>query len=617
MIIKNLYDLYKRYVEDPEMQDKVPLEGMSRENVKWELIISESGELVNIVSLSHGDGKEANQSQEILVPEHDGRSGTKPKPYFLCDTAAYFLGMADVSKAKNKHEAEKIQEKAWKKREASKDYHLKVLCDCNDVAAEAVVKFFSCNVLQEGKFNDLLRDITARDNIVFALKDSADNVVCVHERTAIIDAWNSYRRASGNDLTTDQCSITGKIEPLARLFPQVTGFAGAQSSGASLISFNCDSFNSYGKTQAYNASISERVAFGAGTALKMLLSNPERKVGLGNTTFTFWSDRPSPSEDNLFTQFLSEWGGSKVAEDPAIVDRLHAAIEGIKQGHPLGRDFNPDVRYYVLGISPNAARLSIRFFETATLGEVARRYGQYLRDIDMVGIKTKSLFQLIRQCAVQGKDKNIPSTLVNPCMQAMLTGSRFPRSLLSTLLSRMRADHGSNNSFDMGQRTSLIKAYLVRARRFSGVISTRESEIDVALNRDNNSAGYLLGRLFAVMERAQSGALGNTNATIRDKYIGSASVTPARVMPTLMHGCQNHLSNLRKKSPGLNAILEKELDEIAGRELSDNPYPKTLSMEDQGEFFIGYYQERVYLWTSHKQDDNTPNEAAGNDSNEN
>ena len=378
--------------------------------------------------------------------------------------------------------------------------------------------------------------------------------------------------------------------PSDLLFPQVTGLAGAQSSGASLISFNCDSFNSYGRTQAYNASVSQWVAFGAGTALKMLLSDPERKIRLGATTFTFWSDRPSPDEDSLFIRFFGGGDKNDTAEDSATVTRVRDAIKGIKSGHSLRANFNPDVRYYVLGISPNAARLSVRFFETSTLGEVAERYGQYLRDIDMVDVSTTSIFQLIRQCAVQGKYENLPSTLVNPCMRAMLTGCRFPQSLLSTLLLRMRADHGSNNRWDMGQRASLIKACLVR-----NLQSTRESEIDVALNRDNNCVGYLLGRLFAVMERAQSEALGTTNATIRDKYIGSVSVTPARVMPTLMHGCQNHLSDLRKKKPGLNVILERELDEIVGRKLSDNPYPGTLSMEDQGEFFIGYYQERVNL----------------------
>ena len=610
MIVKDLYDLYERYAADPQMQDKVPPKGMSREKVEWELVLSESGELVNVIPLSHGDGKGANRFREMLVPEHDGRSGPNPKPYFLCDTAVYLLGMADISKAKGESEAVKAQER-WK---ASRDYHLGILSSCDDVAAQAVMGFFSHNILKERENDDLLRDVAASDKLIFALKDSDGNIVPIHESKAIMAAWESSHVSASADepCIRGQCSVTGKAAPLARLFPQVTDVAGAQSSGASLISFNRDSFNSYGRTQAYNASVSQWVAFGAGTALKMLLSDPERKIRLGATTFTFWSDRPSPDEDNLFIRFFGGGDKNDTAEDSATVTRVRDAIKGIKSGHPLRANFNPDVRYYVLGISPNAARLSVRFFETSTLGEVAERYGQYLRDIDMVDVSTTSIFQLIRQCAVQGKYENLPSTLVNPCMRAMLTGSRFPQSLLSTLLSRMRADHGSNNRWDMGQRASLIKACLVR-----NLQSTRESEIDVALNRDNNCVGYLLGRLFAVMERAQSEALGTTNATIRDKYIGSASVTPARVMPTLMHGCQNHLSDLRKKKPGLNVILEKELDEIVGRKLSDNPYPGTLSMEDQGEFFIGYYQERVDLWTSRKRDDVAPDEAASNDLSEN
>lgn len=610
MIVKDLYDLYERYAADPQMQGKVPPKGMSREEVEWELVLSESGELVNVISLSHGDGKGANRFREMLVPEHDGRSGPNPKPYFLCDTAVYLLGMADTSKAKGESEAAKAQER-WK---ASRDYHLGILSSCDDVAAQAVMGFFSHNILKERENDDLLRDVAASDKLIFALKDSDGNIVPIHESKAIMDAWESSRVSASADepCISGQCSVTGKAAPLARLFPQVTDVAGAQSSGASLISFNRDSFNSYGRTQAYNASVSQRVAFGAGTALKMLLSDPERKIRLGATTFTFWSDRPSPDEDNLFIRFFGGGDKNDTAEDSVTVTRVRDAIKGIKSGHPLRANFNPDVRYYVLGISPNAARLSVRFFETSTLGEMAERYGQYLRDIDMVDVSTTSIFQLVRQCAVQGKYENLPSTLVNPCMRAVLTGSRFPQSLLSTLLSRMRADHGSNNRWDMGQRASLIKACLVR-----NLQSTKESEIDVALNRDNNCVGYLLGRLFAVMERAQSEALGTTNATIRDKYIGSASVTPARVMPTLMHGCQNHLSDLRKKRPGLNVILEKELDEIVGRKLSDNPYPGTLSMEDQGEFFIGYYQERVDLWTSHKRDDVAPDEAVSNDLSEN
>lgn len=601
MIVTSLYDLYERYIEDPEMQDRVPLEGMSLEKVEWELVLSEAGELLNIVSMSHGDGKGVNRFREMLVPEHDGRSGTKPKPYFLCDTAAYLLGVSD-------------DKRAAEKREAAAALHKKVLSGCYSPTARAVLGFFSHDLSE--RECEILREYeeSLSGNLVFAIRGFSGETFRAHKSPDAINAWNSHCRVHGDTSITGQCSVTGEIKPLARLFPQVTGLAGAQSSGASLVSFNCDSFNSYGRSQAYNASISERAAFGSGSALKMLLADPKRRVRLGDTVFTFWSDRPAPDEDDLIMQFF---GGQDAAEDPATVDRVHDALEDIKAGLPLGEGFNPDVRYYVLGISPNAARLSVRFFETAMLGELAEHHGQYLRDVGVKDVRATSLFQLIRQCAIQGKYENIPSTLVNPCVQAMLMGSRFPRSLLSTLLSRMRADHGSNNAWDTGQRASLIKACLVRDRRFRGIPITRGSEIGMALNRENTHTGYLLGRLFAVMERAQSAALGTTNATIRDKYIGSASVTPARVMPTLMHGCQNHLSELRKKNPGLNVLLEKELDEIVGKMLSDKSYPSTLSMEEQGEFFVGYYQERVDLWTPHKQDDALSNRTASDNPNEN
>lgn len=613
MIVKDLYNLYERYVADSEMRECTPPEGMGSEKVFWEIVLSEKGELKNIRSLSWGDGKNGDDYRVMLVPRPlNERRSSNVKPYFLCDTAEYLLGLGG--------------KKSIKKRDESRRLHEAVLENCDASAAHAMLKFFSQDFTM-GEWNtDRLEDVLSykkannRSNLlVFRFQDSGGKESFVHELPLIIDAWNDYRARHPESEVHGQCFVTGREATLVRVFLPVTGFPGAQSSGASLISFNCGSFNSYGKTQAYNASISERVAFGAGTALKILLADSKRRVPLGDTVFTFWSDRSAPDEDDLFWAILKD---ERPSEDAGNVKRVQRALDSIKKGRPLGGDFDVSVRYYVLGISPNAARLSVRFFETATLGEVATHFTQYLKDIEMVDVQILSLFQLIRQCAVRGEPKNIPSTLVNPCVQAMLTGNRFPRSLLSTLLSRMRADHGSyevkGTTYKVtDQRVSLIKACLVRGKRFQEVPITRESEIDVALNRENNRTGYLLGRLFAVMERAQSAALGTTNATIRDKYIGSASVTPARVMPTLMHGCQNHLSDLRKKKPGLNDFLEKELDEIVGKKLSDNPYPGTLSMEEQGEFFIGYYQERVYLWTSHKQDGNTSDEMASNDPSEN
>ena len=189
MIVKDLYDLYERYAADSQMQGKVPPKGMSREEVEWELVLSESGELVNVISLSHGDGKGSNRYQTMLVPEHPGRSGKNPPPYFLCDTAVYLLGMADISKAKDESEAVKAQER-W---EASRDYHLSILSSCEDVAAQAVMGFFSRHILKEKENDGLLRDVAASDKLIFTLKDSNGNIVPIHESKAIMAAWESSR----------------------------------------------------------------------------------------------------------------------------------------------------------------------------------------------------------------------------------------------------------------------------------------------------------------------------------------------------------------------------------------------------------------------------------------
>lgn len=567
---------------------------------------------MDVLSLAQRDGK---SGRPMIVPRPlNERRSSNVKAYFLCDTAEYLLGVgSDKKRASNRYMK-------------SYELHEEVLKDCNDFVARAVLKFYSRDLISDGWNAERLEGIleTRKGSnksklIVFCVETSSGQRIFAHERTAIIDAWNSYILKHPESNIRGQCSVTGREATLARTFLQVSGLDGANKSGTSLVSFNCGSFNSYGKTQAYNASISEMAAFKAGTALRLLLTDAERCVHMGGTILTFWSDQPSFGEDYLMSHLFME-DKDTVSEDANLVRRIERALEGIKKGRPLEEEgFNPEVRYYVLGISPNVSRLSVRFFEISTLGELASCYGQYLRDIDMVNVQATSLFQLLRQCAVQGKYKNIPSTLVNPCVRAMLTEARFPQSLLSTLLSRMRSDHGSyeiEQKIDktVGERVSLIKACLVRNWRLSSMPLTRESELDVSLNRNNNHVGYLLGRLFAVMEKAQQDAAdGDLNSTIRDKYIGSASVTPARVMPTLMHGCQNHLGVLRKKKRGLEITLEKELDEIVGRKLSDNPYPTTLSMDEQGEFFIGYYQERVDLWTSHKQDGTSSDITQSND----
>lgn len=579
MILTELYKLYQRLAEDPD--GIVPQRGWSNAKVSWELVIDENGALRSVIPLSSGVGRAARDYVMLRVPQHDTRT-SGIKPFFLCDSADYLLGWGEGRKVSERH-AESV------------GLHSDVLGDCADVAARAVLLFLSQSQPSLTSFGPESQGIVAGGFAALRLEGDARYV---HERPAIVEAWESYLQST-DDARVGQCAVTGQETHLARLYPQVTGLPGAQSSGASLVSFNKPSFESYGAKQTYNASISEDAAFGSGEALRYLFRDPLHHVNMGGTQIVFWADRPAPRADLLILQLL---GGTPAAEDGSTVEMINAAFADMRAGRSLVA-FDPQTRYFILGISPNAARLAVRFFYTDTLGSISSNYGQYLRDIGMVGQDQASLGMLLRQTAALGKRENVPSTLVAPCFAAMLRGGRFPESLLATLLSRMRADHASNSAWDMGQRASLIKACLVRSWRHGGK-EDRKGELTMALNRENDNVGYLLGRLFAVMERAQSGGIGDTNATIRDRYIGAAASTPARVFPQLFHGLQNSLTAARKRNMGLSVILERELDEIVGEKLSGGEaLPTTLDLEDQGEFYIGYYQERTDLWKSKKQRD--------------
>lgn len=580
MILQELVALYDRLAQQPETPGSIPSPGWSMESVEWAIVLNAQGSVKDIQRLGIRDEKDRLHPLKMLVPEHDGRSGKSPKAYFLCDKASYLLGIG--------------AKEGDSSRERSRVLHHSVLDSCDDDGARAVLSFFD-SPQSLGMFSDgLLEELSVGKMMVFCLERAGD---FIHDRAAIRDAWADYLRNKQSDGPEGFCSVTGEFGRLARLFPQVTGVPGAQSSGASLVSFNFDASESYGKTQAYNASMSEDVAFKAGTALKHLLGKDDRRILLGNTIVTFWSDRLAPREEGLIAVLLN---GRGPAEDEVTNQSIARAFEEMRKGIPLS-EFDGRVGFSILGISPNAARLSVRFYERQSLGRIAECYGQFLRDVAMVGVETYSIWGFLLQTACLGKAENVPSTLVSRSFEAMLRGTDFPLALEQLVLSRTRADHGANKPWDMGQRAAILKGCLVRRARRRGHEVIREESFDMALNRENKNVGYLLGRLFAVMERAQQGALGDTNATIRDRYIGAASSTPARVFQPLLRGCQAHLSAIRKNNKyWLLRLLESEFDEIVGELLpgGGDLLPKTLGMEEQGAFFIGYYQERHVLWHS-------------------
>ena len=574
MILQELSHLYDRLLADPNV--KIPTLGWGIEKVCYRIRIDADGRVTGAIPYVAGEGRDQRSFVRLLVPEHANRTSAI-LPFFLCDNGCYLFGL-DGSKGE-------------KKFAASKELHDRVLGDVDCPAANAMRAFFARGPQPEVLVGDDA-DAIAKNFIVF---EYAPENRFIHEMPEIVQRWNSYREATvRKDTVEGQCAITGERAPIARLYPQVTGFRGAQSAGASLVSFNCQAFESYGKTGTRNASISELAAFKSGEALRYLSKDDGHRVSIGDTLFICWTDQASSRPIGSITALLGFKTGvnGSAAEDERTLSQVREALRSLALGMAPSSS-SPSAKFYIVGIAPNAARLSVRYFKVESYGEMAGHLIRYLDDIEMVDVKPVSVKRLLRQVAPLGDEGAIPSTLIHGCFDAMLGGSPFPKSLMASVLSRMRADHASRNRWDMGQRAALLKGCLNRQIRIKG--NTGEREFSVALDKQNMNQGYVLGRLFAVIEQAQGTALGgDVNATVRDKYIAAASTTPARVFPRLLANCQNHLSKIEKVGKRGAAIgIQKDLDEIVDKLDGGNGlFPRTLGMDDQGAFFIGYYQQR-------------------------
>jgi CRISPR-associated protein Csd1 len=378
--------------------------------------------------------------------------------------------------------------------------------------------------------------------------------------------------------------VTGESRPLARLHPAIKGVWGAQSSGASLVSFNQDAFTSYGHEQGENAPVSEAAAFAYTTALNHFLARDSaQRIQIGDASTVFWADGSNTAAkeaEGVFAALL----GANAADDSVEARKVGAILKAIREGRPAA-DFKPDlpegVRFFVLALAPNAARISVRFYIEDDFGTIAEHFlthAERMR-LDPPREERPSIWRLLIETAVRQNSENIPPNLAGDWLRAILTGNPYPLTLLSTVLMRLRADRDVNSL-----RVAMLKAVLIR--NFSW-------EVPVSLDVENRDSGYLLGRLFAAYEYAQMQALGpSVNATIRDQYYGTASATPRSVFPLLQRKATHHLSRLRKDKPGLAVNLDRHIGEIFELADPDSLFVPTLSAQRQAMFAVGYYHQR-------------------------
>lgn len=556
-----------------ERMENAPPFGYSAEKIGFEIALNEDGSVAGApIDRREGDGKKRTPMQ-MMAPQPTKRtSGVAPN--FLWDKSSYVLGVTagDGKRTELEHAAFVAR-------------HRQALRDSDDKGLLALLRFLKSWTPEDFARLGWPEDMKDQ-NIVFSLENDRLKNIRVHDRPAARALW--ARLGTEGDKTQAVCLVTGERGPIARLHPAIKGVWGAQSSGASIVSFNLDAFASYGHEQGDNAPVSEAAAFAYTTALNRFLERDSgHRVQIGDASTVFWADASDAAvvteAEGLFAALL----GADTVDEKAEAKKIAAILEAIRQGKPIAelKPYLPEgVRFYVLALSPNAARLSMRFFVEDDFGVIAKCYLEHIARMRIdppPKEENPSIWRLLIETASQRKSENVPPQLAGDWLRAILTDAPYPRTLLSTVLMRLRADHDVN-----ALRVAILKAVLIRNFKLP-------KETLVSLNPEYKDPGYLLGRLFATYEYAQTQALGgNVNATIRDQYYGTASATPRSVFPLLQRKATHHLSKLRKDKPGLAVNLDRKIGEICELAAPEALFVPTLSAQRQALFAIGYYHQR-------------------------
>ncbi|GAB4388008.1 MAG: type I-C CRISPR-associated protein Cas8c/Csd1 [Thermodesulfovibrionales bacterium] len=570
MILQALTSYYGRISE--EDGSAIAPEGFEKKEIPFVIVLDREGNFKGIDDTRSGEGKKGN-ARKFLVPKAVKKSANIAAN-LLWGNPEYVLGKPRPGTEGDHRKVEKVRERHMSFIEKLEAF------DVVDAGVSAVLRF-----LNNGDFSGVLSHPAWPE----MEKGGRDISFRLEGDDALVSQRDAVRKAvASSDLKEEddklyQCLISGYMESPARLHSPIKGVWGAQPSGANIVSFNLPAFQSFGKTRGFNAPVGKKAEHAYTTALNKLLARDSRqRIRIGDSSTVFWTEKPNKMED-WFKDFFGEPARGESEQDNEALRALYRAPE--TGAPPLDNDLT---RFYVLGLSPNASRIAVRFWYDGTVGEVAKNIKQHFQDCAIVhGPKERehlSLFRLLVSTALQGKADNIQPNLAGEVVKSILTGTPYPQTMLSSAVRRTRAERDITYP-----RASLIKACLVRDSRY---YKKRGKEVSMALDQGNANVGYRLGRLFSTLEKIQEEANPGINSTIRDRFYGAASSTPVTVFPHLMKLKNHHLAKLENRGRAVN--LERLVGEIMG---GVDDFPAHLSLPDQGRFAVGYYHQRQDFFT--------------------
>ena len=608
MILQALTRYYDILSSDPE-SDIAPL-GYSAIGISFALNISAKGELLDVFPLFEQvprGKKMEDRPRRMIVPEQVKRTG--PVPNFLWDNSAFVLGISDRDADDPEYSLNRF--------EAFCQWNTEMLGKVNNPASKAVIAFLDNYDPAKGREHPKtathLETILKGGNLVFMF-----NGGFVHEDAAIRQAWDLHK--SSSDAVLGQCLITGEIAPIARLHPGLKGVGvHPNPMGASLVSFNERSYESFNKTklQGLNSPVSEKATFAYTTALNYLLSstNENKKFNIGDTTVIYWAESekkeyakafmglcepemievetPTEEESKPVRDKKAEKRLKKVAEKVRRVQALDVKklLEGLENENP---------RFYILGLAPNAARVSVRFFHSDPFDKIVEKIMKHYNDLEIVKeFDDQHTYLTIRDILKETVSKKASDPEASPLMagsvfRAILENAPYPAALYNAIINRIRADQDDPKKFIKKinyERAAIIKAYLIRKYRNQPQHPIQEVLV-MSLNEQSTIPAYLLGRLFAVLEKVQKEAIPNLTATIKDQYFTSACASPKTVFPLLLRHSQHNISKAEFGYASDNRI-EKIMNLL---DVEKNPFPSHLTLDEQGIFVLGYYHQRTAFY---------------------
>lgn len=569
-----LHALTQYYQRKAESDDGVAPEGFENKEIPFIIVIDKQGKFIQLEDTRELKNKKK-VARTFLVPKGLGRSGSKSYEVsnLLWDHYGYVLAYA----------GEKGQEQA-DKQHASFTANVNELKQAlpDDAGVAAVAAFLASaeeksKVMQAANWAECAK--VKGCNLSFRLVDETVDLVC---QSKAVQAYVSQaNQAQSDNIPKGICLVTGKLAPIARLHNPVKG---VNAKPTPFTSVNLSAFESYGKEQGFIFPVGEQVMFEYTTALNTLLAG-ENRFRIGDVTAICWSAKPTPLEEYL-ASLIS--GGGKDNPDAHIdaVKSLYKSLYSGKYTEPDGKE-----KFYLLGLSPNSARIVVRFWHETTVAALSESIAAWYDDLQMVRGENSPypeympLPRLLGNLVLDGKMENLPSDLIAQITDAALNNRVLPVSLLQAALRRNKAEQKITYG-----RASLLKAYINRAIRAGRLKNMKE--LTMSLDRNRQDIGYVLGRLFAVLEKTQAEANPGLNATIADRYFGSASSTPITVFGTLMRLLPHHLNKLEFE--GRAVQLQWEIRQILEH---CQRFPNHLNLEQQGLFAIGYYHETQFLFT--------------------